>query len=347
MKKKLLALTLALALSAGLLAGCAPKEEEPAGESPENTPAAQSPSPTPEATPEGSLVRLGVLTGPTGMGAAKLLSDNKAGESVNQYEVTVASSPTDEIVPMLNNGELDIAAVPTNLAANLYNKTDGVRLLALNTLGVLHILEIGESVSTMADLEGRTIYATGEGSNPEYVLDYLLTKNGLDPDNDVDIQWLASEELTARMAAGEIDLAMLPVPAATTVMMQNSDVRDAIDLNDAWEQAGAGGTFTMGCVVARTQFLEENPEAVDAFLKEYQASIQYANENVEEAAGMMEEFGIVPKAAVAQAAIPQANMVYLAGEDLKGISDYYQVLFAADPTSIGGAIPDDNFYYIP
>lgn len=357
MTRKLLALTLSLALTAGL-AACstqAPAEDTPVPES--TAPAAETP-PAETAVPY-QTVHLGLLSGPTGMGAAKMLADNDEayaqveagtyeGGTLLRYEVTLGSDPANDIVPRLTNGELDIAAIPTNLAATLYNRTDGgIKLLALNTLGVLHILENGDTVNSLADLEGRTLYATGQGSNPEYVLNYLLEANGLDPAADVDIQWLASEELTARMASGDIDLCMLPVPAATTVMMQNSDVRDAIDLNDAWTESGAQGTFTMGCLVARTEWLEDNSELVPGILEEYAASIDYANSNPEEAAALIERYDIVPKAAVAQAAIPQANMVCVTGEDMKGIADYYQVLFDADPTSIGGAIPGEDFYYIP
>ena len=178
------------------------------------------------------------------------------------------------------------------------------------------------------------------------MLDYLLTQNGLDPDTDVDIRWKTSEEVTSLMASGEIDLCMLPVPAATTVLMQNSDVRDAVDLSDAWTESGANGTFTMGCVVVRTEFAQENPQAVQDFLTEYEASINYIKDNPEEGAALIEQYGIVPKAAIAQAAIPQANMIFVAGQDMKSISSYYEVLFAADPESIGGSIPDDGFYYI-
>ena len=359
MTRKLLALTLSLALTAGL-AACstqAPAEDTPVPES--TAPAAETQTPAAETAVPYQTVHLGLLSGPTGMGAAKMLADNDEayaqveagtyeGGTLLRYEVTLGSDPANDIVPRLTNGELDIAAIPTNLAATLYNRTDGgIKLLALNTLGVLHILENGDTVNSLADLEGRTLYATGQGSNPEYVLNYLLEANGLDPAADVDIQWLASEELTARMASGDIDLCMLPVPAATTVMMQNSDVRDAIDLNDAWTESGAQGTFTMGCLVARTEWLEDNSELVPGILEEYAASIDYANSNPEEAAALIEQYGIVPKAAVAQAAIPQANMVCITGEDMKGIADYYQVLFDADPTSIGGAIPGEDFYYIP
>lgn len=353
MTRKLLALTLSLALTAGL-AACSTQAP------PESTaPAAETQTPAAETAVPYQTVHLGLLSGPTGMGAAKMLADNDEayaqveagtyeGGTLLRYEVTLGSDPANDIVPRLTNGELDIAAIPTNLAATLYNRTDGgIKLLALNTLGVLHILENGDTVNSLADLEGRTLYATGQGSNPEYVLNYLLEANGLDPAADVDIQWLASEELTVRMASGDIDLCMLPVPAATTVMMQNSDVRDAIDLNDAWTESGAQGTFTMGCLVARTEWLEGNSELVPGILAEYAASIDYANSNPEEAAALIERYGIVPKAAVAQAAIPQANMVCVTGEDMKGIADYYQVLFDADPTSIGGAIPGEDFYYIP
>ena len=336
MKQKLLSLGLSLALVLGLAAGCAPK----AG--PEESPAPETSSPVAETPPAETVapyqtIRLGLLNGPTGMGAAKLLSDSDAGETVNHYEYAIGSDPSTDIVPKLNNGELDIAAVPTNLAATLYNKAGSIRLLALNTLGVLHILENGDTVHSMADLAGKTIYSINQGTNTEYVLNYLLEESGLTP----------GEDVTALMASGGIDLCMLPVPAATSVMMQNADVRDAIDLNDVWQEVGAAGTFTMGCVVARSDFVEEHPEAVDAFLTEYAASIAYVNEHPEEAAALVEQYGIVPKAAVAKAAIPQANMVCLTGDELKGISDYYEVLYAADPTSIGGAIPDDNFYYIP
>ena len=325
MKQKLLSLGLSLALVLGLAAGCAPK----AG--PEESPAPETSSPVAETPPAETVapyqtIRLGLLNGPTGMGAAKLLSDSDAGETVNHYEYAIGSDPSTDIVPKLNNGELDIAAVPTNLAATLYNKAGSIRLLALNTLGVLHILENGDTVHSMADLAGKTIYSINQGTNTEYVLNYLLEESGLTPGEDVTIEWKTSEEVTALMASGGIDLCMLPVPAATSVMMQNADVRDAIDLNDVWQDVGAAGTFTMGCVVARSDFVEEHPE---------------------EAAALIEQYGIVPKAAVAKAAIPQANMVCLTGDELKGISDYYEVLYAADPTSIGGAIPDDNFYYIP
>ena len=272
MKQKLLSLGLSLALVLGLAAGCAPK----AG--PEESPAPETSSPVAETPPAETVapyqtIRLGLLNGPTGMGAAKLLSDSDAGETVNHYEYAIGSDPSTDIVPKLNNGELDIAAVPTNLAATLYNKAGSIRLLALNTLGVLHILENGDTVHSMADLAGKTIYSINQGTNTEYVLNYLLEESGLTPGEDVTIEWKTSEEVTALMASGGIDLCMLPVPAATSVMMQNADVRDAIDLNDVWQEVGAAGTFTMGCVVARSDFVEEHPEAVDAFLTEYAASI--------------------------------------------------------------------------
>ncbi len=368
--KKWTASALSLALLLALAAGCAGGQEA-ADPTPTPTPAptaAPPADPTPAPTPEDEtpppdainryrIIRLGLLKGPTGMGAAKLLADNDADAAkveagtydgtLLRYEVTLGADPANDIVPKLVNGELDLAAVPTNLAATLYNKTEGgVTLLALNTKGVLHILENGDSVHSLSDLAGKTLYATGQGANPEYALHYLLQQNGLTPGQDVTIEWRASDEVVALMASGQAELAMLPVPAATSVMLQNQDVRDAVDLNDAWAAAEAPGLFTMGCLVARTAWLENNWELVSGILSDYAASIAYANDNPEEAAALMEQYGIVPKAAVARAAIPQANLVYVDGVDLRDIQSYYEVLYAADPTSIGGAIPDDDFYYI-
>lgn len=344
MKRKLLALTMALLMLGGALAGCGQKSAETTTPAPETSaPVETTAQPTQET---GDTVRFAVLNGPTGVGAAKLMADNDAGTTANSYNVEVFTA-NEQVAAGLTNGEIDIAAVASNVAANLYNKTDGgIQMLAVSGLGVLYILENGDTVHSLADLQGKTIYAINQGTNTEYVLDYLLTQNDLDPDKDVDIQWKTSEEVTSLMASGEINLCMLPVPAATTVLMQNSDVRDAVDLSQAWTDAGAPGTFTMGCVVVRTEFAQEHPQAVEAFLKEYEASINYIKDNPEEGGQLIEQYGIVPKAAIATAAIPQANMIFVAGEDLKSISSYYEVLFAADPTSIGGSIPDDAFYYI-
>ena len=341
MRKKRL---LALALGLSLLAACGPKQADP-------TPAPTA-EPTPEITaaPVGEDVNVAVLKGPPGLGAAKLMAENEAGESVNHYTFSVLAEPTEAVAGLSRAEEpFDIAAVPTNLASTLYHKTDGgVQLLALNTLGVLYLLEKGDTVHSMADLAGKTIYATGQGANPEYVLNYLLRQNGLEPGKDVTVEWKASDELTTLMASGKIDLCMLPVPAATSVLMQNTDVRKAVSLTDEWENSGAGGVLTMGCVVARTEFVKEHPEAVKAFLEEYGASIGYISDttNLDDAATLAETYGIVPKAAVAKKALPDANLCFITGNDMiAGIQGYYEVLYAADPASIGGSIPDGAFYF--
>lgn len=344
---------LALGLCLTMLAGCSGTKPAPSNETTQ-TPAAEAtatPTPAPTATPEPEqteTVRVSMLKGPTGLGAAKLMERAENGETINHYDFTVLAEPT-EAVAKLTGGEVDIAALPTNLASTLYHKTDGgVQLLALNTLGVLYILENGSTVNSVNDLTGRKLIATGQGANPEFVLNYLLEENGIDPEKDLDIEWLASDEVSTRMASGEAELCMLPVPAATSVMMQNGDVRAALDLNDVWADVGAEGVLTMGCVVVRTEFARENPEAVDTFLKEYGESIEFMSGggNLDEAAVLAERFGIVPKAAVAKKALPDANLCFITGDDMMAdIQGYYQVLASADPTSIGGSIPDGAFYY--
>jgi len=348
----------ALMLGLCLLTACSPKEAEatptPAPTPSESAAPAETPTPTPTPAPtpaptpslsQDEAVRVSMLKGPTGLGAARWMDQRKDDPTV---EATVFAEPT-QAVAALTNGEVDIAALPTNLAATLYNKTGGeIQLLCLNTLGVLYILENGETVDSLADLEGRTLYAYGQGANPQYALDHLLELSGADPAK-VDIQWKGTtDEIAALMASGEADLCMLPVPAATAVLMQNDSVRKAVSLSDVWTESETGGAMPMGCLVVRRAFAQEDPEAVEAFLAEYEASIAFMADsaNVEQAAALAETFGIVPKAAVAKAALPDANLYFSKGSDMIGdIQGYYEVLYAADPASVGGAIPDGAFYY--
>jgi len=289
-----------------------------------------------------------MLKGPTGLGAAQLMDKAAKGESEGDYSFTVLAEPT-EVLARLSNKEVDIAAAPTNLASTIYHKTNGeVQLLALNTRGVLYILENGGTVHSMADLAGKTVYATGQGANPEYILNYLLEQNGLTPGEDVTVEWKASDELSALMASGDVSVCMLPVPAATSVLLQNKDVRKAVSLSEAWEESGADGALTMGCVVVRAEFAQTHPEEVNKFLEEYEASIAFMSDDdhADEAAALAETYGIVPKAAVAKAALPDANLIFEDGDDMAAeIQGYYQVLYSADPSSIGGSIPDGAFYY--
>ncbi len=356
-KKTIIALFLAVAML--LAAGCgkkpvetapaapvAPAAEPAATEAP--VPEKTAEEPAPEAEPEAEskeTVRFGVLKGPTGIGASYLLDRNEAGASINTYEVTVAAEATD-MVSMIAAGQLDIAAVPTNAAAALYNKTQGgVRILALNTAGVLYILSKGDTVSSFEDLKGKTIYAVGQGANPEYVLNYLLAQNGLEAGKDVTVEFLDSAELTTKAAAGDVEVCMLPVPAVTTVLLKNTDMGTALNLSEEWDKLDNGSILTMGCVIASASFVQDHQQAVADFLKEYGESIDYVKANPKEAGVFCETFGIVPAAAVATQAIPAANLIFVSGADIRpAIEGYYKVLFDADPKSIGGALPGDDFY---
>ena len=333
---------MAAALSVGLM-GCTAANQTQA--TPQVT--------TSQEVVQGEEVRLAVISGPTGIGAAKLLTDSDRGETVNHYTYTIASD-NNEVVSGLTSqeGEFDIAMVASNMAANLYNKTDGdVRILALGTQGVLHILEGsgGTAIQSMADLKGKTIYATGQGANPEYILRHLLTENGLDPDKDVEIVFADPTEISAKLLSGEIDTAMLPVPAATAAIAKSrGSVRDAIDLTQVWNDLDNGSQLIMSAVVARADFIEEHPQAVQTFLREYEGSVTYVRDNPELAGELVAQLGIAPSATIAQQAIPQCNLVFLSGADMKpAISGYFEVLYDIDPTAVGGALPDDGIYYVP
>ncbi len=298
-------------------------------------------------TEEKTAVRIAGMTGPTGMGLASLLENDEQGTSANDYEFTLCGT-ANEINPMMINDQLDIAAVPANVASVLYNKTEGgVKVLAVNTLGVLYIVNTDGTVASLEDLKGKTIYATGQAATPEYTLRYILSSNGIDPDNDVTIEFKAEPaEVVSLMATGECTVAMLPQPYVTVAQTKVEGVEDVIDLTDEWNAIGGDGMCLTGVVIASADFVENNPKAVEKFLKEYEASINYANENVEAAAQLIGKFEIVA-AGVAQKALPECNLTFIAGEEMKeAISGYLAVLFEQNPAAVGGAMPADDFYYV-
>ncbi len=285
------------------------------------------------------------MTGPTGIGMAKLMADSAAGTTANNYSFTVASAAT-EINAKFINGEINIASVPTNVAATLFNKTGGkVRMLAVNTYGVLSILEKGNTITSVADLKGKTIYSTGKGQNPEYILKYILTENGIDPEKDVTINFVSSEELVAKLISGEAEVAMAPEPAATTVMVKNAELTRVLSINDEWAKV-SDSKLMMGCVIALDSYVEANKAAVEKFLEEYSASVSFASTNVDEVAKHCAAYKITASEAIAKKAIPTCNLCYVTGTEMKNnVNGYYSVLFNADPTSIGGALPTDALYY--
>ena len=325
--KKYLSLLLALVMCITLFGACAANKEE------------QPPA-------EKATVNLAILKGPTGMGCSELLKKNAEGTALNNYNFTIAGSP-DQITGKLVSGELDIAALPTNAVSALYNKTKGgVTLVALNTLGVLYILEKGNSVTSVADLKGKNVLASGKGSTAEYVLNFILEKNGIKPGEDVTIDYAAEHtEAAAQALAGKYDIVMLPEPFVTSVTAQNADFKVKINLTDEWKKLGAG-ELSMGAIAVRTAFLNENKAAVDSFLKEYAESVAFTNSNIEEAAAIIEEYDIA-KAAVAQKAIPNCNIVFIDGSEMKqNAESFLKIIAEADPSSVGGALPDSAFYYI-
>ena len=285
------------------------------------------------------------MTGPTGIGMAKLNADSDAKLTANNYTFTVATAATD-ITGKFLKGEINIASVPTNVAANLYNKSNGkVRMLAVNTNGVLSILEKGNTIKSVADLKGKTIYSTGKGQNPEYILNYILNKNGINPATDVTINFVSSDDLKAKLISGEAEIAMAPEPLATAVMVQNKQLNRSLSINDEWSKV-SDTELMMGCVIALDSYVEANPKAVEKFLEEYEASIKFATTNIDETATYCEKYGIAPKAAIAKKSIPICNLCYVTGTDMKtNVNGYYSVLFDADPTSIGGKLPADDLYY--
>lgn len=322
--KKIVSLLLALVLALSL-AACAATQAKPY---------------------ESVNIRLGGLKGPTSMGMAKLLDDAENGRTANTYTFTMAPS-AGELTPQLIKGELDILAVPVNVASILYNQTQGaVQLLAASTLGVLYITEKGgETVTDVRSLAGKTLYATGKGATPEYALTYLLAQNGLTLGEDITVEWKSEpSEIVALMAQEEHAIAMLPQPFVTVAQGKLEGLRVALDLSAQWDALGLDSRLITAGLLMRKAFADEHPEAVAKFLKEYAASTDYANSNPAETAALVEKLGIV-NAAVAEKALPKCNLVCITGAEMKtAVSGYLQTLYDLKPEAVGGAMPDDGFY---
>ncbi|MGI5953000.1 ABC transporter substrate-binding protein [Dysosmobacter sp.] len=348
--KKLFRSAAVLALAAALLVSLTacgkkqetqPETEEPVQEAP-------------------TTLRVGALKGPTAMGLVELMKASdlvSAGEEVPQaydnlpdavdtYTFTLAAAAT-ELAPQLVKGDLDIACVPANLAATLYQQTEGeVVTLGINTLGVLYIVENGNAVQSLADLEGKTMVASGKDSTPEYALRYLLEENGVDPDTGVVIDWKNEHsECVSALASGAATIALLPQPFVTVAESKMPELRTALDLTAEWDALDNGSALITGVVVARRDVVEAHPQAVERFLEQYAASVDWVNANTADAAALIGEYGIVD-AAVAEKALPACNIVCITGSEMKEkLSGYLQVLCDASADSVGGAMPGDDFYY--
>ena len=357
MKKKLVS-ALALMMSCVMLTACGGNkvEENTAVPQTETSEAVtesteEAESTEVQATGELTDVNVAALKGPTAMGMVKLMDDSDNGDTgANNYHFTISASP-DEITPQIVQGNIDIAAVPANLASVLYNKEGvDVSVLAVNTLGVLYIVENGDSVQSVADLKGKTIYASGKGATPEYALNYMLTANGIDPEKDVTIEFKSEHsECVAALAANENAVAMLPQPFVTVAMTQNENIHVALDLTEEWEKASGEGaekaTLITGVVIARNDFIAEHKDAVDTFLQQYEASVNYVNSNVEDAAVLVGNYDIVAEP-VAKKAIPECNITFISGKEMKEkLGSYLGILYEQNPAAVGGALPNDDFYY--
>ncbi len=300
--------------------------------------------------PEDVTIRVGSLKGPTSMGLVHLMDRSEKGEAGNVYEFTMVTA-ADELLGKVVSKELDVALVPANVASVLYNKTKGaVSVIDINTLGVLDIVASDDSITSISDLKGKTIYLTGKGTSPDYVLHYLLDANGLS-ENDVKLEYKSEAAEVAAVLKEQTDaIGLLPQPFVTAACAQNEALKIVLDLTKEWQKVqGEGGSqLVTGVTIARNEFLESNPNAIALFLEEHDDSAEFANSNGDEAAELIASLGIVAKAPIAKKALPYCNITCMTGEAMKAaLSGYLQVLFDQDPSSVGGTLPEDDFYYLP
>lgn len=375
MKRKAVAILMSIALGAMAFTGCgtgnneaAPEEvtaeteaeaetqseaeeesvtEEETAQTEEKTETMEEETTEEDISYESVEVKIGSLKGPTSMGLVYLMDQAEKGESANQYEFTMAAG-ADELLPSVISGDLDIVLVPANVASVLYNKTEGgVSVIDINTLGVLYMVSGNADIKEMADLAGKTVYLTGKGTTPDYVTQYLLAENNLT--DEVTLEYKSEATEVAAMLVEDTDaIGVLPQPFVTAACAQNENLSVVMDLTKEWAaiQGEGGSQLVTGVTVVRNDFLNENQAAVDKFLEEHKASAAYANENVEKAAELVVSAGIMEKAAVAAKAMPNCNITYIDGTDMKtALSGYLEVLYNQDAGSVGGALPAEDFYY--
>ena len=347
--KKVLSAVLALAMAASL-AACGSTATASSTEPASEPAATEAPAETTETAAESAGIRIAGLKGPTTMGLVNLIAQAEAGQTAQDYAFTMYGA-ADEIVPLLVKGEMDAAAIPANLAATLYQKTGGaLEVACINTLGVLYVVELGNNIQSVEDLKGATIVTTGKGTTPEYVLRYVLSQNGIDPDKDVTIEYLSeATEVAARLTTPTTDsgtiVAMLPQPFVTSVVAQSKGgVRVALDMNEEWQKV-AGSRLVTGVTVVRKEFAEANPDVMAQLMTDYAASVESVTADLSGTAVLCEQYGVVAKAALAEKALPNCNIVFETGDEMKtDLTAYLQVLYDADPASVGGALPGEDFY---
>lgn len=365
-KKTRFTKTLALALTLGLLcsglAGCGQARNSGSVAESLVTESTQTESTVADVTAEsttasaeetsqntdGTVVRVASLKGPTSLGLLFLMDKANKGETANTYEFRMATG-ADEILPLMVKGDLDIALVPANVASILYHKTQGgVEVIDINTLGVLYMVSGEDGLTDFTDLKGKTIYLTGKGTTPDYVLQYLLNANGMSVD-DVTLEYKSeATEVASVLAEDPTAIGLLPQPFVTAACMQNDALEVIFDLNEEWNkvQGASGSSMVTGVTVVRKEFLEENEEAVKAFMEEHKASAEAINADPATGAALAVEAQIVAKEPIAQKAIPDCNITYMDKEDMKqALSGYLEVLFHQDSQSIGGGLPESDFYY--
>jgi len=292
-------------------------------------------------------VSIASLKGPTSIGMIKLIDDSSSIDSDNvSVSLEVIPSP-DLLVPRLLNEELDIAAVPVNVASKVYNLTKGkYELAVINTLGVLYVLSADKSINSLEDLKGQTIYCGTPGATPDFILKNLMNKNNLKPDEDILIDYsLNNSELAQAVIGGDIEYAILPEPFATMVSMKNKDIKRCINIQEEWNNVEESAEIVMGALVVKKEFRENNTEFLNKFLKEYETSVSWVNDNLVEGGKLLEKHEILPSSKIAELSIPNCNIVYIDAQSKKDeILNFLKILYDFDKKSIGGKLPDENFF---
>lgn len=345
--KKTLSLLMAFAVTAAVLSGCAKGGAE---STQATTSASETESTKAQKTDDNYTLKIGSLKGPTSMGLVKLMDQSEKGNAKGSYDFTMVTA-ADELLGKIVSKELDVALVPANMASIIYNKTNHeVTVLDINTLGVLYGVSADDSIKSAADLKGKTVYLTGKGTTPDYALQHVLNASGLTSD-DVTLEYKSeAAEVVSILKEKPDAVGLLPQPFVTAAMAQNDSLKMVLDLTKEWDATAGenGGSLVTGVTICRNDVIKDHGDAIDTFLAEHKESAEFANANVAETAALVAAAGIIEKAPVAEKAIPYCSITYVDGDRMKSLlSGYLKVLFDMEPSSVGGTLPADDFYYMP
>lgn len=262
--------------------------------------------------------------------------------------VITFSNSVDEITSLIKSGKADIAALPLNTAAQLYNKTNGgIKIMSITALNSLYLVEKGDIIKKLSDFKGKTVVTSGKGTVFDYYLLYVLKESGIDPETDITIRYLDTYDDVVADAKGENSSGLCVVPCnyACEILYAEKGY-DTVESFTNILKLKTEMVFAAECLAVRTEYLEAHPDLVEEFLDFADMSATFITSSAR--AGLyLIDAKLFADEEKALANVFNCNPVCIQGDELVTLaSENLKFLYELDPDSVGGALPDENIYYV-